>query len=82
MNYPEYLSLFSGQGEYQVQVHFKGSKCRVANSAMAASELVNLIDPRTDSFYRKMYFDDHLFDVYRYEIDPIKLTLNIKAKSD
>ena len=82
MDYPEYLSLFSGQGEYQVKVHFKGSEGRVDHSAMAASEVINLVDPRTDSFYRKMYFDDHLFDVYKYEIDPINLTLNIKAKSD
>ena len=82
MDYPEYLSLFSGQGEYQVQVQFKDNKCRVAHSSMAASEVINLVDPKTDSFYRKMYFDDHLLDIYKYEIDPIKLTLNIKAKGD
>lgn len=81
MDYPEYLSLFSGQGEYKVHVHFKGSESRVANSAMMASEVSCLINPETGAFYTKLHFDDHLFNVYRYEIDPIKLTLKIKVMS-
>lgn len=81
MDYPEYLSLFSGQGEYKVQVHFKGSDSRVANSAMMASEVNCLINSETGTFYTKMYFDDHLFDVYKYEIDPARRTLEIKVMS-
>lgn len=80
MDYPEYLSLFSNQGDCQVQVRFKDGDGCVANLAMMASEISNLVDPSTGSFYGKMYFDDHLFDIYKYEIDPTKMTLLIKAR--
>ena len=80
MDYPEYLSLFSNQGDYQVQVRFKDNDGCVARQAMMADEITNLVDPRTGAFYGKMYLDDHLFEINKYEIDPTKMTLLIKAR--
>ena len=77
---PEYLSLFQAGGEYRVQVKFKDFDGKVADSSMRAAEILKLVDPKTGSYYAKMYFDDWLFDVYKYEIDPVKRLLTIRAR--
>jgi len=79
MPYPEYLSLFSNQGEFKVQVIFKSSDSCVSDSKMNPDEILKLIDQTTGQFYEKIYFDDHLHNIYKYEIDPSKHSLKIKV---
>ena len=79
MNVPEYFSLFSGEGEFSVRVQFKGDGF-VAPRKATAQEIVNLMNPQTGTFHTSMRFDDHLFEVYQYEIDPIKKQLLVKAR--
>ena len=80
MTYPEYLNLFSNQGEYRIQVNFKDSNSCVSDISMAPSEIEKLVDQSTGLFYSKMYFDDHLHEIYKYEIDPLKNIIKIKAR--
>lgn len=80
MGFPEYLSLFESHGDYRVVVIIKDMPSAVAESSMSADEIHKLIDKKTGCFYSKMYFDDWLFDVYKYEIDPVKKILTLKAK--
>lgn len=79
MNVPEYFSLFSGEGEFSVRVQFKGDGF-VASRKATAQEITNLMNPQTGAFHTSMTFDDHLFEVYKYEIDPIQKQLVIKAR--
>ncbi len=80
MNYPEYLMLFSGKGEYEVNVKFKDFSGKVINTKMFPSEIVKLISRESNDFYSMMYFDEHLFEIYKYQIDPIKKKLTIFAR--
>lgn len=79
MNVPEYLLLFSGSGEFSVEVKFKGDGFVPPRSA-TVQEITRLVNPETGGLYTAMTFDDHLFEVYKYEIDPIKKKLIIKAR--
>ena len=79
MSIPEYLNFFHRGGEYRVQVRFKNSSAQIAELSMAADEIGKLIDPATGDYYAKMYFDDHLCDIYKYEIDRAKKLLTIRA---
>lgn len=79
MNVPEYLLLFSGSGEFSVEVKFKGDGFVPPRSATVL-EIARLVNPETGGFHTAMTFDEHLFEVYKYEIDPIKKKLIIKAR--
>lgn len=79
MGYPEYLMLFENHGEYKVHVQFKDFDGKITNVTMGASEIVKLIDPSNGLFYEKLLFDDYLFEISKYEIDPIKKTFKINA---
>lgn len=79
MNVPEYFSLFSGEGEFSVEVRFKGDGF-VAPRKATAQEIVNLMNLKTGTFHTSMTFDDHLFEVHKYEINPIRKQLIIKAR--
>lgn len=79
MNVPEYFSLFSGAGEFSVRVQFKGDGF-VAPRQATAQEIASLMNLQTGTFPASMRFDGHLFEVYRYEIDPIQKQLVIKAR--
>ena len=82
MNIPEYLNFFQSSGEYRVQVRFKNSSAQIAEVSMAADEISQLIDPATGAYYTKMYFDGHLCDIYKYEIDPKRKVLTIRTCSN
>lgn len=79
MEVPEYFCLFSGEGEFSVEVKFKGDGF-VAPRQATAQEIANLMNSETGGFHTAMTFDEHLFEVYKYEIDPIRKKLVIRAR--
>jgi len=76
---PEYLRLFSGQGDISVIVRLKGHDGTVAEHRMMAEEVKSLLSSDGASFHQIMTFDDYLFSVYKYEIDVIRKRLTIFA---
>jgi len=81
MEIPEYLLLFSGEGDFVVEPRFKGGHGMVTRRRMAAIDVNQLITPDQTGFYREMYFDDHLLHIMRYVIDPQKRIMTIWAKT-
>ncbi len=82
MDAPEYLGLFKFQdgGDMCIKVKFKDHDGGVADLSMHAGEIVKLIDPLTRQFYTEMRFDDWLFEIYKYQIDPINNQLIIMVR--
>lgn len=80
MAIPEYLSLFSGNGKFRIKVQFSKFNGVVADQFMECDEFATLISPETGSFVTEMTFDEHPFEVYKYELDPINKILTIKAR--
>jgi hypothetical protein len=78
--YPEYLALFSNNGPIKIQVSFMDSDSSIADFAMESGEIQKLFDQTSGRFYEKMYFDDHLLDIYKFVIDPSNNTIKIKAR--
>lgn len=76
---PEFLAIFSNDGDFLVKVKFKGTDAKIANQSMVTDEINKLIDPSTGSFFSRMYFDDHLYNVDRYSVDLIKKRVEITA---
>ncbi|WP_156929295.1 hypothetical protein [Marichromatium purpuratum] len=72
--------MFSNQGTINIQVKFKDFDGTVANQTMEPSEITQLISPDGGEFRKLMTFDDWPFEVYRYEIEPAKNTITIRAK--
>lgn len=79
MNYPEYLSLFSNAGEFEVAVKFKGDGF-VPSRRATAGEIMHLLGLEAGKFRTAMTFDDHLCEIYKYRIDPVKnkVTLSVQ----
>jgi len=84
MEIPEYLMLFSNDGDFDISVKFKDHPGSITNKKMTADEIVNLIHPHNRNFYTEMRFDDWLFEIYKYQIDPInkKITIMTRKKTD
>ena len=80
MNVPEYFVLFSGEGEFSVEVKFKGEGF-VQPRRATAQEVASIVDARTGTFHAALTFDEHLFEVAKYEIDPLNKTLVISAQN-
>lgn len=80
MQFNEYFLLFSNSGKTKIQVKFKDFDGTVATRAMEPSEIVQLISPENGEFLTMMTFDEWPFEIYKYEIDPIKNTLTIRAR--
>jgi len=78
MRFPEYLDFFSREGNIEVEVKFKNGG-HVSNVSMNACEILKIVSG-DEGFLNKMEFDGHYFDIYKYEIDPIKNKLIIKAR--
>ncbi len=78
MNVPEYFVLFSGEGEFSVEVKFKGEGF-VQPRRATAQEVASIVDARTGTFHAALTFDEHLFQIYKYVIDPLNKTLVISA---
>mgnify|MGYP000659146592 CR=1 FL=1 len=78
---PEYLRLFSGQGDISVIVKLKNHDGTIAERRMIAEEIKSLLSSDGASFHQLMTFDDYLFSVYKYEIDVIRKKLTIFASA-
>ena len=76
---PEYLELFSGQGVARVRVRFRQHDGKIASLAFSPREVLSLIAPENDTFHQYLRFDDYLFEVLKYEIEPKTQTLTIVA---
>ena len=79
MSVPEYLELFSGQGSARVRVRFRQHDGKIASLAFSPREVLSLIAPESDIFHQYLRFDDYLFEVLKYEIEPKTQTLTIVA---
>ena len=79
MEAPEYLDLFSGQGSARVRVRFRSSDGKIASLAFSPREILSLIAAEGDAFHQYLRFDDYLFEVLKYEIDPKTQTLTFVA---
>ena len=81
METPEYLALFSNKGNIIVEVKFKDYHGGVANLKMMADEIIKLTDPSSHEFLTEMRFDDWLFEIYKYQIDPLKKKITIMVRN-
>ena len=79
MNVPEYFSLFSGEGEFSVEVRLQGGE-RVQSRKASARDMGNLMDPATGGVHTALTFDEHLFEILCYEIDLLNKKLVIKGR--
>lgn len=79
MEVPEYLCLFSGEGEFSVEVKFKDERS-VGSRKATAQEITQLVNSETGAFHVAMTFDDHLFEIQKYEIDLVKKKLVISVR--
>lgn len=79
MSIPEYLELFSGQGVGRVRVRFRQHDGKIASLAFSPREVLSLVTPESDTFHQYLRFDDYLFEVLKYEIEPKTQTLTIVA---
>ena len=80
MKIPEYLILFSRKGNFEVEVKFKNENYQVIKLKMDPEEITKLINKEKNEFYTEMYFDEYLFEIYKYQIDPIKKKITIFAR--
>ncbi len=80
MKLNEYLLLFSNEGATKVQVKFKDFDGTVVTQSMEPREIVRLVSPENGKFMTSMTFDEWPFEVYKYEIDPIKDIVTIRAR--
>jgi hypothetical protein len=78
MNFPEYLELFSQEGDIEVEVKFKNKK-HISKVKMSPYEISKIVS-QNGEFITKMEFDGYFFEIYKYEIDPVKKKLIIKAQ--
>lgn len=76
----EYHLLFSKTGPITIKVKFKDFDGVVSNRAMEPTEIIKLVSLDLQGFKRNMTFDQWPFEVYKYEIDPIKNIITIHAQ--
>mgnify|MGYP000738786592 CR=1 FL=1 len=76
----EYLDLFSQDGELDVHVKFKDWSGTIASRRMNPTDLIKLISPEDGQILSKMTFDNASFEVYKYQIDPLRKILTIYAR--
>lgn len=81
MNLPEYHQLFSNEGAINVRVKFEDSDVMVPPQKMQPQELAALVATDGGGFHSRLTFDGHPYTVRKYEIDPIKNTVTIFART-
>lgn len=81
MDVPEYLLHFSRIGKITVEVRREnGQNLPVRKMAMESHEIEKIIDPQSGVFLTKMTFDEHSFEISKYEIRPAESQLIIWVK--
>ena len=76
---PEYLDLFSNQGEFLVKVSFEDRDISIRHLKCNASELISLINPSNGIFFECMGFDGHPYKIGHININLINRKITIKA---
>jgi len=79
-NQPEYLQLFSNEGQVIVKVKFASkddSNRSMPDMKMSWQELGQIMNQETGKPYQYMYIDTYRCPIQRYEIDPVKNMLVI-----
>jgi len=79
---PEFLAIFNNQGDFKVKlklIKYDVPGAGVADQTMTGRELEKLIDPETGMFFTRMFFDDHLFQIIKYDINLAKKMVVITA---
>lgn len=79
-NQPEYLQLFSNEGEVAVKVKFASkadSHRSMPDMKMDWRELRQITDTVTGKPYHSMYLDTYLCTIQRYEVDTVKNILTL-----
>ncbi|AZG13242.1 hypothetical protein [Cupriavidus pauculus] len=80
MDYPEYLSLFANEGDYDVTVSFR-DKCQVvAKRQTTASEFLQIVSEANGGFRDRMTFDEWPFEIYKYQIDLANRHITLYAR--
>lgn len=77
---PEYFMLFPNPGTITIEVRTSTSRVPIAKRKMNPEEITQLI--HNGKFYTQMSFDEWPFEIYKYEIDPIKNKLIIKVRKN
>lgn len=76
---PEYLELFGNDGSITVKVKFRDVDGFISDRRLNARCINALVSEETGELLSSMTFDEHEFEVEKYEINPIKKTLTIFA---
>ena len=78
----EYHGLFADdEGPVEVRVKFNDQPARIPDKRMHPDEIRKLVSWDSNGFLLRMTFDDHAYEIDKYEIDPIKNRLTIHARS-
>lgn len=77
---PEYLSLFSNPGPMNIEVELQDHDGSIPPNSMWPNEIIKLLSADNHSFVTEMTFDEWPFEIIKYEIDPSKNTLVIRAR--
>ena len=80
MNLPEYLVLFSDEGTIEVEVKFEDHDGSIPSKKIRPKEIAALISEDSKGFHTQMTFDDWLFMITKYEIDPALNKVTIVAR--
>ena len=77
---PEYFILFQNTSQIKVQVKFKESSGSVQSREMQAHEIIGIVSHDKENFLTRMTFDEHSYEIYKYDIDPINKVMTNRAK--
>ena len=75
----EYLMMFDG-GEIRVQVKFKKAGIGIKQISMRPDEIFKLALPGYPTFLDEMRFDDHPYEIEKYELFPREKLMVIHAR--
>lgn len=74
------MNYFPSLAKLNFNVKFKDNRGLIASMNMNPREITKLISPIDGQFFSEMTFDDYPFEVYKYEINPLKKTLTIHVR--
>lgn len=80
MDYPEYLSLFASEGDYEISVSFRDKRQVVAKRKTTPGDFLHLVSAKDGSFRNRMNFDEWPFEIYKYQIDLAKRHITVYAQ--
>ena len=76
----EYCRIFSNENENEKSIKVCVPKIGIHNRRMNPEEILRLISEDGKGFFSEMRFDDALYQIDKYEINPTKRTLTIYTK--